>query len=188
MTVTEATPAVSRAGLFVLLERRRSELQSFIARRVPSSVDPDDVLQEALLHAARGIASLRDEERLVPWFYRIVRRVIADSYAPVRRLELEGRDLLRLWVERTSPAAPQNQQGALPRKRPLRARGPAVTSAGTRASACRSALCRQVDRTCRCLGSIPRTSPSAARPASEGGLFRSRGPTRPKRARARVLR
>jgi hypothetical protein len=65
-------PVVNRTELLVLIARRRSEFRSFVGRRVPPGVDPGDVLQEALLLATRGVGSLRDPERAVPWFYRVL--------------------------------------------------------------------------------------------------------------------
>ncbi len=56
------------------LERFRA----FIRSRLSDVQVVDDVLQEALLRATRGIASLRDSDRLDAWFYRIIRRAIAD--------------------------------------------------------------------------------------------------------------
>lgn len=56
------------------LERFRA----FIRPRVAEAHAVDDVLQEALLRATRGIGSLRDSDRIDAWFYRIIRRAIAD--------------------------------------------------------------------------------------------------------------
>jgi RNA polymerase sigma-70 factor (ECF subfamily) len=75
------------AALLDRLSERRSEFAAFVSRRVPSGVDPEDVLQEALFLAARGIASLRDPERVVPWFYRVLRRLLADAYGRAERLD-----------------------------------------------------------------------------------------------------
>jgi RNA polymerase sigma-70 factor (ECF subfamily) len=64
----------------VTLLRHRSKLLGFIQKRV---MDPDlaeDVLQEGLLKALRAAEDLRDEERLLPWFYRILNNVIIDTY------------------------------------------------------------------------------------------------------------
>lgn len=59
-----------------------SRLRSFIAKRVPAA-DVDDVLQEVFLRIQRGLATLRQEERLGPWAYRVTRNAITD-YRRVR--------------------------------------------------------------------------------------------------------
>ena len=53
-------------------------LRPFVARRVASRADADDILQEVLLRMHRGLPSLADEERLSAWMFRIARAAIAD--------------------------------------------------------------------------------------------------------------
>jgi RNA polymerase sigma-70 factor (ECF subfamily) len=69
-----ADPGGSLNSVLADLERFRA----FIRSRMVDAHAVDDVLQEALLRATRGIASLRDDDRLDAWFYRIIRRAIAD--------------------------------------------------------------------------------------------------------------
>ena len=57
----------------------RSALRSFVGKRVAPE-DTDDVLQEAMLRIHRGIASLQDEERLIPWLYRVTRNAVTDHH------------------------------------------------------------------------------------------------------------
>jgi RNA polymerase sigma-70 factor (ECF subfamily) len=40
----------------------------------------EDLVQEAQLRAIRAAPALRDEERLIPWFYRILRNAIIDHH------------------------------------------------------------------------------------------------------------
>lgn len=54
------------------------QLRPFISRRVATAADTDDVLQEVLVRVHRGLAGLRDDERLAAWVYRIARNVIVD--------------------------------------------------------------------------------------------------------------
>jgi RNA polymerase sigma-70 factor (ECF subfamily) len=54
-----------------------ARLRPFVARRV-AGPDVDDVLQDVLLRAHRGLAGLADEERLTAWLYAIARSAIAD--------------------------------------------------------------------------------------------------------------
>ena len=53
-------------------------LQRFIARRLPSPADADDVRQEVLLRVREGLHGLRDEQRLGAWVFRIARHAIVD--------------------------------------------------------------------------------------------------------------
>ncbi len=55
-----------------------ARLRPFVARRVRSEVDVDDVVQDVFLRIQRGLADLRDEERFGPWVYQVARSAIAD--------------------------------------------------------------------------------------------------------------
>ena len=55
-----------------------SKLRPFIARRVRSDVDVDDIVQDVFLRMQRGLAGLRDEERFGPWVYQVARSAIVD--------------------------------------------------------------------------------------------------------------
>jgi RNA polymerase sigma-70 factor, ECF subfamily len=56
-----------------------ARLRPYVARRVASTADVDDIVQEIFVRVHRGIATLRDGERFGGWVYRIAERVIADS-------------------------------------------------------------------------------------------------------------
>lgn len=72
------TDAVNRGGGLDPVLADLERFRAFIRPRVSDAHAVDDVLQEALLRATRGIASLRDDDRLDAWFYRIIRRAIID--------------------------------------------------------------------------------------------------------------
>lgn len=55
-------------------------LRGFVGRRVRNSADVDDVVQAVMLRLVKGLATLRDSERLHPWVYRTARNVIIDYY------------------------------------------------------------------------------------------------------------
>lgn len=68
-----------------------AKLRPFIARRVGTDVDVDDVLQDVFLRMQRGLPALRDERRFGPWVYRIARNAIVDHRrASSRRALLDG--------------------------------------------------------------------------------------------------
>jgi len=62
------------------LVAERGRFHRFIASRVGSATDADDLLQESLLRALQRGDSLRRGERVVAWFYRILRNAIADHF------------------------------------------------------------------------------------------------------------
>lgn len=71
-----------------LLEHR-SSLLGYLRKRVAAPELAEDLLQDCLLKAVRSAPDLRDEEKLLPWFYRILNNAIIDLYrsrssAPVR--------------------------------------------------------------------------------------------------------
>jgi len=53
-------------------------LRPYIARRVSSAADVDDVVQEIFVRVHRGLAGLRDGESFGGWVYRIAEHVISD--------------------------------------------------------------------------------------------------------------
>jgi RNA polymerase sigma-70 factor, ECF subfamily len=55
-----------------------ARLRPFIARRLASPGDVDDVLQDVLLRMHGGLAGLADEQRFGPWVYRIARNAVID--------------------------------------------------------------------------------------------------------------
>ena len=62
-------------GAWKELERH---LRPYLARRVASSADIDDLLQDIFVRLHQSAASLRDEERFGGWVYRIAHSAIVD--------------------------------------------------------------------------------------------------------------
>ena len=56
-----------------------ARLRPYVARRVASPADVDDLLQEIFVRMQRGLAELRDGERFGGWVYRIAEHAIVDS-------------------------------------------------------------------------------------------------------------
>ncbi len=63
-------------GAWKEIERR---LRPYVARRVTSDSDVDDILQEVFIRMQRSMADLRDGERFGGWVYRIAQNVIIDA-------------------------------------------------------------------------------------------------------------
>ena len=88
--------------LLLQLTARREEFLAFVRRRSGQAIEPEDVMQRALLRAAEHAEQLRDPKRLGAWFYAILRRVLADARQQQRRLGTGSIDS----VELAAPEAP----------------------------------------------------------------------------------
>jgi RNA polymerase sigma factor (sigma-70 family) len=78
---TRETIGEKHAALLAVLASRRGELVEFLRRRTRSDVDVEDLLQQAFLRATQKIAQLQESHLVVPWFYTILRRTLADHHA-----------------------------------------------------------------------------------------------------------
>jgi DNA-directed RNA polymerase specialized sigma24 family protein len=77
----EQPPPLDAATVVALQElaQRRGEFVGFAARRLGAEHEARDAVQTAYLRAIERLPSLREVERVVPWFYRILRNVVADA-------------------------------------------------------------------------------------------------------------
>ena len=71
--LVEAARAGSGAALETLLERHEARLYRFARRLCRHHEDAEDVLQESLLAAARGLRRFRGKSSLSTWLYTIAR-------------------------------------------------------------------------------------------------------------------
>ncbi|MCA9605413.1 MAG: sigma-70 family RNA polymerase sigma factor [Myxococcales bacterium] len=67
------------AAVARLVEQHRAFL-GFLERRLPSAQAAEEVLQAAFVRTMERGSELEDAERVVPWFYRLLRNAIADYY------------------------------------------------------------------------------------------------------------
>ncbi len=78
----------------------RQSLLGFVRKRIDDPELAEDVLQSALLKAVEKAPGLRDEDKLVPWFYAILRNAITDTYrrraARPPALELEAAEKVEM--------------------------------------------------------------------------------------------
>lgn len=70
--------ASSSTSLLARLTEKRDQFRAMIVRRVRSEADAEDILQQALVNAARAIDTVREADHVEAWFARVVRRQIAD--------------------------------------------------------------------------------------------------------------
>lgn len=68
------------AALVSHLTGNREKLLAYVRRKISDPALAEDVLQDSLLKALRAAPELRDEEKLVPWFYRVLNNAIIDVY------------------------------------------------------------------------------------------------------------
>jgi len=71
---------------------------AFLERRVGSCAVAEELLQSAFVRSLEKGDALRDEERAVAWFYRLLRNALVDHY---RKQAAEGRALEREAREAT---------------------------------------------------------------------------------------
>lgn len=57
----------------------RAEAVSWAMKRTPSLEMAEEIVQQALLRAMAHLPQLRNPQRLRPWFYQILRHVLADE-------------------------------------------------------------------------------------------------------------
>jgi RNA polymerase sigma factor (sigma-70 family) len=75
------------------LLQHNSRLLAYVRSKVNDPNLAEDVLQESLIKAMRSAPDLRDEEKLLPWFYSILNNAITDLY---RRQQVEKRSLQQI--------------------------------------------------------------------------------------------
>jgi RNA polymerase sigma-70 factor (ECF subfamily) len=80
----------------------QESLRPFVARRVATPADVDDVLQDVFLRMQRGLGGLRDNERIGPLAYRIARSAIVDH----RRKSARRDDASAELQEKSEPSDP----------------------------------------------------------------------------------
>ena len=92
-----------------LLLKHRKELLGYLRKKLASPELAEDLLQDSLLKALRKAPDIRDEEKLLPWFYRVLRNAVIDTYrsrgAAPGRVEIDV-DLLEAPAE---PSAADEQ-------------------------------------------------------------------------------
>ena len=67
------TPEIAAA----LVENQRAFL-GFLEKRVGNRAIAEDILQDAFVKSIDKVSALRDQEAIVPWFYRVLRNAVVD--------------------------------------------------------------------------------------------------------------
>lgn len=74
-----ATHTVSEEAIQALVSQHEL-FRRFLVGLTGSAADADDILQESLLRALQRSGTLKRKDRLVPWFYRVLRNAVTDYY------------------------------------------------------------------------------------------------------------
>ncbi|CAI2717130.1 sigma-70 family RNA polymerase sigma factor [Nitrospina watsonii] len=62
------------------IETLYARIRAFVAGRVGSAADADEITQDIFLKMHESLSRLKDRDRLVAWLYRIARNRIIDHY------------------------------------------------------------------------------------------------------------
>lgn len=82
------------------LLRHRDKLMAYVKRKVDDPDLAEDLFQDSLLKALQKAGDVQAEDRLIPWFYRILNNAVVDHY---RRRAVETKYQAQLAFE----AAPE---------------------------------------------------------------------------------
>jgi RNA polymerase sigma-70 factor (ECF subfamily) len=83
---------LSGTKLQTLLEHR-AKFVSFVHQHVASAHDAEDIVQSAFLRSVEKLESIRQEESVVAWFYRVLRNAIIDHYRRTASNERKFKEL-----------------------------------------------------------------------------------------------
>jgi RNA polymerase sigma-70 factor, ECF subfamily len=64
----------------IRLADARDQFLGYVRKRIQDPELAEDILQDGLLRAVQAAPTLRDEERLIPWFYRVLQNALIDAY------------------------------------------------------------------------------------------------------------
>ena len=76
-----------QARVDALLESRQ-RFVDYVRARVDDPGLAEDIVHDSMVRALRAAPDLRDDERLLPWFFRVLRNAVIDEYrkrATIRR-------------------------------------------------------------------------------------------------------
>lgn len=111
----EMSPAPPRRSLpddvLQPLLASRDMFLAHVRRKLPSTDAAEDVLQESYLRALRAAPDLRADDRLIPWFFRILNNAVIDLYR--HRASRPPGQPLTSTLEDILPAPPQEDLGVL---------------------------------------------------------------------------
>lgn len=102
----------SPAVLKSLLDNHRRFL-GFLEKRVGNRADAEEILQEAFVRSLARAGDIRDDERAVPWFYRILRNAVVDHWRRRDAAARQGEALAREATREVLPDVERETQGEI---------------------------------------------------------------------------
>lgn len=89
------------SNLTARLLEHRNAFKAFLASRVGNEADAEDLLQNGLVKALELARTIKDGEKIVPWFYQVLRNALIDH------MRSRGAAALRdeAWAKETSAIA-----------------------------------------------------------------------------------
>lgn len=66
--------------LIEIWQEHNDQLLSFIKKRIVNQENAEDMLQDVYIKLHKNIHKLRDEQKIVPWIYQVVRNTLNDCY------------------------------------------------------------------------------------------------------------
>lgn len=109
MKKQEETGIINTNSIEEQLLISREKFLRFVQARVADPDLAEDILHDSLLKALQRAPDLRDHDRLVPWFYQILRNAIIDAY----RHQGVERKYTKEIAEAEMPAVEMEDQAAL---------------------------------------------------------------------------
>lgn len=85
------------------LNENRDKLIGFITHKTGDPVLSEDLLQESLLKALRASGELKEKDKVVSWFYQIIRNAITDVYRKQGREAMFTGNNVPEWQEELAP-------------------------------------------------------------------------------------
>ncbi len=84
----------------------RQQFLSFLEKRIQSKAAAEDILQAAFVRSLEKGGSIRDEESVVAWFYRVLRNAIIDYYRQRGSAERINQQLVAHLQDHQEPDEP----------------------------------------------------------------------------------
>lgn len=94
--MNDSIDAETSPGVIQVLVENHKRFQNFLRPRVRTAEDAEEILQTAFVRATEKGHTIRDDERAVAWFYRLLRNALVDYY---RRQGSEQRAMESLMNE-----------------------------------------------------------------------------------------
>ena len=101
MTEDQPEPAAGFVPGTLLANHRR--FLDFLTARVGNREEAEEILQDAFVRGLRKAGDIRDDERAVAWFYRLLRNAVVDHY----RRAAASRKAIEAHARQASEADPE---------------------------------------------------------------------------------